>query len=147
MGSTRQQTLGEGAPLYVSPGEVRQIQRRLARIGLDPGPIDGRWDPQTQQALARFQQHVGLPPTGNVDLTTFNALRNARRSSGQFLGLGEQGSGTGMRQGMMGMQRGMPMHQPGMGMPGMQGMPMHQPGMGMMGMEQPGKGRQQGIQR
>jgi len=93
-----QQPQGNGAPLYVSPGEVRLIQRRLARLGLNPGPIDGRWRPQAQQALTQFQQEAGLSPTGNINLATFHALRTMRAPGGQFLGIGEQPSGTGMHQ-------------------------------------------------
>lgn len=92
-GSSQHQVQGEGAPLYVSPPEVSLIQRRLARLGFDPGPVDGHWRPQAQQALAQFQQRAGLSPTGNINITTFNALRTAQRSGGQFLGLGEEQGG------------------------------------------------------
>lgn len=106
-GTTQQQLQGEGVPLYISPGEVRLVQRRLARLGFDPGPIDGRWRPEAKQALARFQQQAGLSPTGNINVTTFNALRTARSSGGRFLGIGPQqqpeagmqGPSTGLQQG------------------------------------------------
>ena len=104
--ASSQQPQGKGVPLYVSPREVRLIQRRLARLGLNPGPVDGRWQPQTQQALAEFQQGAGLSPTGNINLATFHALRSMRAPGGQFLGIGEQPSGTGLqqqRQGAMGL--------------------------------------------
>lgn len=97
--TTSRQAQGEGVPLYVSPGEIRMVQRRLARLGFNPGPIDGRWRPQTQQALARFQQQAGLNPTGNINLATYHTLRTLRRPGGQFLGMGERQSGIGMQQG------------------------------------------------
>lgn len=100
-GSSQQQIQGQGVPLYVSPYEVKLVQRRLARLGLNPGPIDGRWRPQVQQALAQFQQQAGLDPTGNINVSTFNALRSARRPGGQFLGIGpQQQRGMGMQQQM-----------------------------------------------
>lgn len=101
-----QQLQGEGAPIYVSPHEVRLVQRRLARLGFDPGPIDGQWRPETQQALAQFQQQAGLSPTGNINITTFQALRSVRRPGGQFLGLGQPQSGMGMQRPGMRFQQG-----------------------------------------
>ena len=101
-----QQLQGRGAPLYISPDEVRSIQRRLARLGFDPGPIDGRWHPETEQALAQFQQQAGLSPTGNVNFATFHALRNFRRPGGQFLGLGQPQSGMEMQGPRMHFQQG-----------------------------------------
>ena len=38
---------------------VRDIQRRLARVGCDPGPIDGGWGPSTRRALRKFARAHG----------------------------------------------------------------------------------------
>src|SRR5947209_10355734 len=52
-----------GAPLAPGSGydqlagsmRVRSLQRRLARLGFAPGPIDGRYGPRTTTAVERFQ--------------------------------------------------------------------------------------------
>ncbi|MDD7970474.1 peptidoglycan-binding protein [Roseinatronobacter alkalisoli] len=48
------------------------IERRLARMGLDPGAIDGTFDAQSRSAIEGAQRHFDLPPTGYVtqDLIT-----------------------------------------------------------------------------
>lgn len=43
------------------------IERRLARLGLDPGPVDGVFDDQTRVAIAQAQRRFDLRPTGYVD--------------------------------------------------------------------------------
>ncbi len=45
----------------------------LARLGFNPGPIDGTLDPQTQEALRRFEQARRLPVTG--DPMSFATMR------------------------------------------------------------------------
>lgn len=48
------------------------IEQRLARLGLDPGPVDGVFDDQTRIAIAKAQERFDLRPTGyvNQDLLT-----------------------------------------------------------------------------
>ncbi|MCC5955091.1 MAG: peptidoglycan-binding protein [Natronohydrobacter sp.] len=43
------------------------IERRLERLGLDPGPIDGVFDDQTRVAIRQAQTRFDLVPTGYVD--------------------------------------------------------------------------------
>jgi peptidoglycan hydrolase-like protein with peptidoglycan-binding domain len=59
---------GEGAPLFISPASVRNIQQSLQQAGHDPGQVDGKWGPATQNALKEYQQAKGLEPTGLVSL-------------------------------------------------------------------------------
>ncbi|MCL4765137.1 MAG: peptidoglycan-binding protein [Hyphomicrobiaceae bacterium] len=114
----RQQLEGEGAPLFVSPIEVRQVEQRLSQLGLDPGSIDGRWSEETQNAIERFQQQRGLSTSGNLNLSTLTALGVQIGREGRFLGIGEQ-QGQGMQQ--PGMQhQGMGMQQRGLGQTGQQ---------------------------
>tara|TARA_R110002124_G_scaffold92007_3_gene233907 strand:+ start:21981 stop:23615 length:1635 start_codon:yes stop_codon:yes gene_type:complete len=40
------------------------IERRLATLGLEPGPQDGRFDRQTRRAIRRYQRASDLPVTG-----------------------------------------------------------------------------------
>ncbi len=63
-----------GAPLYVSPLAVRQVQMSLKQNGYDPGPIDGQWGSNTSRAIEQFQEARNLVPTGNLNITTARIL-------------------------------------------------------------------------
>ena len=56
------------------PATVRQAQERLVSEGFNPGALDGRLGPQTQQGLKEFQQSQGLEPSGRLDAQTIAAL-------------------------------------------------------------------------
>lgn len=43
------------------------IEQRLARLGLDPGPVDGVFDAQTRVAIRQAQERFDLFQTGYVD--------------------------------------------------------------------------------
>jgi peptidoglycan hydrolase-like protein with peptidoglycan-binding domain len=75
---------------YYSPGgsdAVRALQRRLARAGDPPGPIDGRYGPRTEHAVRRFQAGHGLPvdgiarPRTLIDLEAPTAARRPKAVS------------------------------------------------------------------
>jgi len=55
---------------------VREVQRRLTRLGYHTGPIDGLYGPLTRSSVQWFQIKHGLRPTGVVAATTLAALRN-----------------------------------------------------------------------
>ncbi len=57
---------------------VRQLQQRLAALDYYPGPIDGQFGPDTQEAVWAFQEVQGLSPTGNVGATMQQALASPR---------------------------------------------------------------------
>lgn len=44
--------------------DVRQLERALARLGFDPGPVDGFYSQQTAAAVARWYQSRGWEPFG-----------------------------------------------------------------------------------
>jgi hypothetical protein len=54
---------------------VREVQRRLWRLGFRPGPVDGMFGPQTRAAVQWFQIKHGFTPDGVVDLRTLALLR------------------------------------------------------------------------
>lgn len=58
---------GAGYASTTGSGDVRRLQRRLGRRGLRPGPIDGRFGPRTEAAVARLQKAQRLPAHGAVD--------------------------------------------------------------------------------
>ena len=57
---------------------VRALQRRLARLGFAPGPIDGRYGPLTTRAIRRFQRTRHLAVSGVTGVRTLVALRTVR---------------------------------------------------------------------
>ena len=56
------------------PATVRQAQEKLVSEGINPGAVDGRLGPQTQQGLQEFQRSKGLEPSGQLDAETVAAL-------------------------------------------------------------------------
>lgn len=67
--------LGTG---YQHPGgseRVREVQRRLWKLGFRPGPVDGLFGPRTRAAVQWFQIKHGYPADGVVDLRTLALLR------------------------------------------------------------------------
>jgi peptidoglycan hydrolase-like protein with peptidoglycan-binding domain len=46
---------------------IMRVQRKLRRMGYDPGPIDGRLGPATRAAIRKFQRANNMPPTGEIE--------------------------------------------------------------------------------
>ena len=64
---------------YVRPGgsrRVRDVQRRLTKLGYRPGPVDGLFGPRTEAAARWFQYKHGLRTSGRVDRLTLAVLRS-----------------------------------------------------------------------
>jgi peptidoglycan hydrolase-like protein with peptidoglycan-binding domain len=53
---------------------VEALQRALAAMGINPGPIDGLFGPTTEAAVKRFQEKAGLSADGVVGRKTRAAL-------------------------------------------------------------------------
>ena len=49
-------------------------QRELARLGFDPGPIDGYMGARTREAVRAFQKSRGLAQDGILGPVTMGAL-------------------------------------------------------------------------
>jgi peptidoglycan hydrolase-like protein with peptidoglycan-binding domain len=62
---------------------VKTLQHQLQTLGLNPGPIDGRYGPQTTQAVKRFQQTHHLPTNGIIDPHTHHALQHTLQKTPQ----------------------------------------------------------------
>jgi peptidoglycan hydrolase-like protein with peptidoglycan-binding domain len=56
-----------------------QIQNMLTRLGLYDGPITTWLDPETRDAVSRFQAQEKLIATGNVDFDLYERLRERTR--------------------------------------------------------------------
>jgi peptidoglycan hydrolase-like protein with peptidoglycan-binding domain len=54
---------------------VKDVQRRLKKIGFHAGPIDGVFGPQTAAAVQAFQISKGLLVDGEVGRGTAKALK------------------------------------------------------------------------
>jgi len=63
------------ANLEVTEPFMARIQRSLQQRGFyHQGNVDGVWGPETSDALANFQRRNDLPPTGQLDVATLEAL-------------------------------------------------------------------------
>ena len=71
--------LGAGLESARGSQRVRELQRRLRRIGYAPGPADGRFGPRTQAALGWFQLKHGLAVTGVATAATVRHVRERGR--------------------------------------------------------------------
>ena len=61
-----------------SGDQIRSAQEQLQAAGLYNGPVDGRMDPDTRAAIARFQQQNGMRRTATLDRTTLDRLMASR---------------------------------------------------------------------
>ena len=70
--------IGAGLSTPEGSRRVREIQRRLKRLGYDPGPVDGRFGRRTRAAVGWFQLKHGMPVTGVATAAVVRHVR-ARR--------------------------------------------------------------------
>ena len=54
---------------------MREVQRRLRRLGYRPGSVDGLFGRRTRAAARWFQFKHGFEPTGRVNRSTLTVLR------------------------------------------------------------------------
>lgn len=61
------------------------VEQRLRSLGLEPGPLDGQFDNQTRDAIARYQSTRGMPDTGYLDRQTVVGIvqETSQASAGQ----------------------------------------------------------------
>lgn len=69
---------GRGAPLYVSPVHVAQIQNLLQAKGFYSGAVDGSWGPNTARAADKFRREHGLEVNAGLDIELLRALNEHR---------------------------------------------------------------------
>lgn len=68
----------------LSQQERIEAEQRLWQLGYWAGPIDGRFDSASRDALIAFQKVERRERTGKLTRTELNALRNARRPVARF---------------------------------------------------------------
>src|SRR5579871_4060552 len=54
--------------------QVQALQQKLQAAGLDPGPVDGDFGPQTKKAVVQYQKLHGQDPNGVVGQQTWASL-------------------------------------------------------------------------
>ncbi|HEY0988165.1 MAG TPA: peptidoglycan-binding domain-containing protein [Kofleriaceae bacterium] len=59
---------------YLNLEELESVQKALSDLGFDPGKIDGKDGPNTQQAVRAFQAHATIKIDGIVGSETRKAL-------------------------------------------------------------------------
>ena len=69
---------GRGAPIFVSPVHVAQIQHVLQEQGLYKGSIDGAWGPGTAAAANKFREKHGLEASPGLDIALLRTLNQQR---------------------------------------------------------------------
>ena len=78
MSSTFAQTLEaldpQTSPISTNGQMVLYLQTALKELGHYCGKLDGTLGPITQTALHNFQEHVGVPSTGEFDMASWYAL-------------------------------------------------------------------------
>lgn len=70
--------------------DVLAVQRRLAALGYDPGPLDGVYGPATAAAVTAFQRAAGIAVDGIVGPETREALAEAEPADDPPEGRGSQ---------------------------------------------------------
>jgi len=60
--------------MKMSDSKVRDAQTALNDKGFSVGPVDGRWGPNTENAVRQFQASKGLTASGKLDAATMSAL-------------------------------------------------------------------------
>lgn len=69
-----------GSKASASSDQVKEAQEALQSQGLYRGQVDGKWGPQTRQAVAQFQKQKGLKQTAQLDQQTMSDLQNGSMS-------------------------------------------------------------------
>ena len=63
-----------GLPVYVNPGVVQLVQKKLVTMGFPVPSVSGTWGDLSSAALAKFQAKNGLDAGGDLDEVTLVAL-------------------------------------------------------------------------
>ncbi|HXG90516.1 MAG TPA: peptidoglycan-binding domain-containing protein [Vicinamibacterales bacterium] len=63
-----------GAPLFIGPAGIRQVQAALRQRGFKEVAVDGKWSEAATAALKKFQDAQKMESTGSLNLRTLRAL-------------------------------------------------------------------------
>jgi peptidoglycan hydrolase-like protein with peptidoglycan-binding domain len=93
--SQSQSQAGPQAQSQHSPEVVKQVQQQLKQKGINAGPVDGQWGPQTQQGVKQFQEKEKIQASGQLDQETLSALGIQEGSSALGSGSASGGAAAG----------------------------------------------------
>ena len=62
---------GQAVP---TPDRIREIQTALQKDGSYEGVPTGKWDDATMDAMKKYQDKIGVSPTGKIDAVSLNKL-------------------------------------------------------------------------
>jgi hypothetical protein len=62
---------GQAAP---TPDRIKEIQTALQKDGSYEGEPTGKWDAATMDAMRKYQDKIGVSPTGKIDAVSLNKL-------------------------------------------------------------------------
>jgi hypothetical protein len=71
---------GQTAP---TPDRIREIQTALQKDGSYDGQPTGKWDAATMDAMKKYQDKIGVSPTGKIDAVSLNKLGLGSNTAGK----------------------------------------------------------------
>ena len=71
---------GQTAP---TPDRIREIQTALQKDGSYDGEPNGKWDAATTEAMKKYQDKIGVSPTGKIDAVSLNKLGLGSETAGK----------------------------------------------------------------
>jgi peptidoglycan hydrolase-like protein with peptidoglycan-binding domain len=103
--SGNQQAQNEIKPSSLDRQQIRHIQTALDHKGFNVHRVDGKWGPETEAALKKFQQKQNLQGNGQLDQQTLAALGvnvngGTQQQGSETTGAGSHENGSGQNPGM-----------------------------------------------
>jgi len=71
---------GQAAP---TPDRIKEIQAALQKEGSYEGEPTGKWDEATTDAMKKYQDKIGVTPTGKIDAVSLNKLGLGSATAGK----------------------------------------------------------------
>ena len=71
---------GQSVP---TPDRIKEIQSALEKDGSYQGEPTGKWDAATTDAMKKYQDKIGVTPTGKIDAISLNKLGLGSETAGK----------------------------------------------------------------
>lgn len=71
---------GQAAP---TPDRIKEIQAALQKDGSYQGEPTGKWDEATTEAMRKYQDKIGVTPTGKIDAISLKKLGLGSETAGK----------------------------------------------------------------
>lgn len=76
----RSRVKAQAAP---TPDRIKEIQTALQKDGSYQGEPTGKWDAATTDAMKKYQDKIGVSPTGKIDAISLNKLGLGSETAGK----------------------------------------------------------------